>query len=94
MFNCNIPNRNEPIVGADFVPTRLHWSIIDSLVKRVYKDIYLTDGAPDASLGATGDAAIDLSSLLVYSRGVSGWDAGVALGNTSADALKLITSMN
>lgn len=65
------------------------YNAVASITNRQLLDFYLVSGAPDASLGETGDYALDLVALKYYHRGVAGWDAGSNLGHLPTNSLKL-----
>ena len=69
-----------------------HVLAVNNLVDRVAQDVYLTVGAPDGSLGALNDKAINLSTFVVYTKTAAAtWTAGATIDGGS-NAFKLITS--
>lgn len=87
MYQGNYLLQGSEITEQDTLANTYFTQIVNSLVDRVFNDIYLGSGAPNAALGEVNDAYIDLSGLDVYLKDSTGWDAGTALDNNANTVL-------
>lgn len=91
MYSGNSIQQSDDVIDDKKKP-RLNLSqAINQLVDRVFSDVYLTVGVPDAGLGEVNDLAVNTSTWIPYTKTGSGWVAGTAIDN-DANAFLLISS--
>jgi hypothetical protein len=90
LYKGNSLMRQSPILDKDH-PNLFFMGLINALVDRVFTDVYLGSGAPNASLGEENDIYINLAALTYYTKTEAGWGASTAIDN-NANAVLLISS--
>lgn len=79
-------------ISKDDVPTTQTVQIINSLIDRVFNDVYISVGVPNAALGSVGDYAINVSTWTPYFKtAATTWTAQTAIDN-NANAFLLTTA--
>ena len=91
MYNGNfIQEQDDVVMGQK--PRRNLVQCINELTNRIFTDVYLTVGVPDAALGEVGDYAINTSTWIPYLKTTATiWTAQTAIDN-NANAFLLISS--
>lgn len=91
MYKGNYIQEGDEVINGTR-PKRNLVECINQLTNRVFTDVYLSVGVPNAALGEVGDYAINVSTWIPYKKtAVTTWTAQTAIDN-NANAFLLISS--
>jgi hypothetical protein len=92
LYKGNYLSKNDKPLDDKATPSITFMGLVNQLVDRVFTDVYLTVGVPNAALGAIGDWAINTSTWIPYEKtAATTWTARTAIDN-NANAFLLISS--